>query len=523
MPFFFLYPEKYNSRFGFVQFSKPVQVGVKIRKIGYCKRHVRYRQKINRDDEFIQFCKNRGVKLTGLAYDIVRGNHEQGRKAFMQFDHPECKYDETEIIRSWEMLLSEYAPHVHGRLSPDYKKLFELRTSAGYPWSQYHKNKREACADEDLVCYLDKFVKSRDYIPAFASNTIKREPKKDITDPRVINALSMELTGKGNYLFYDMNEQIHAAGRKHKISSTVGMSKFRLGWNRLYEYLSVFPNAMECDFKKFDKSIDSFMMDLVMNFRFRLFLKPEMKGLMEHLTVFYQHVKHTIVVLENGDILQKSSGNPSGQTNTITDNNIVNALRWMYAWNMLAPDKVYKNYGAWIKHVRLAVCGDDSLITVSDEVKGWFNPTTINALFNSMNWGTKFSSETFKKLIDCEYCSLGFKRFKKYIVPVSIKRDKILCNMAYNTPKVGIEYSYIRACNIRMDVFFNDELYELFDSYARYLQKEKWDEIINGSVGIDDLRNVYKSRMEILDLYCLDDDGDHTYLDESYGSLGFLS
>lgn len=504
------YPKHFRDRMKIKLFKEPVVVGKNktMLLVGRVQRQVRYSQRNFPDYDFVRFCESRGIIVDRSKYDIAHGSIHAGMKSFSKYDRLSPHYDAKSFAQAGKMLTNSYACLPRARLLPGYRDAYDGTTSAGYPWNLLYPNKREAKKSHDLDRYIDNFVRTTSYMPTIAGNTIKEEPKKtakiEIDDLRSIVAMSMEMTAKGNYLFGDMNEKMYQFGREQKLSSIVGLSKYRLGWERLFNRLNRHPNALDYDFKAFDGSVDEESISMVMTVRLGLYsrLTPNLINLVKS---FYTHIVWSLVVLEDGFLVMKSTGQPSGQVNTITDNSMVNEFRWLYAWCVLAPDDM-KNFHSWKLHVEAAFVGDDSIITVSDACAKWFTPERISEVFASQGWGSKGTSLQYRSIFETEFCSLKFERRYGHIVPVLAHPDKVLVSLAFGSKYEGIAYSCLRALAIRTEVFWNQDLFDLLDGYINCLFENHHAELSSHpEIKYDDLCSMRKSNVEILDLYLVPD------------------
>jgi len=477
-------------------------------KLGKVSRFVKYSQREYPDNQFIAFCERRGLDVTTMDYAIAKGSISAGWKAFLKYDRPEPVYDEKAMATAETILYQSYGIVKRSGLCPNYIEMMEKQTSPGYPWSTKHTKKSTAVLDHEVLKYMHKFVHATEYMPAIASNTVKREPKKkakiESNDLRVIMALPMEMSAKGLWLFGDMNENICEAGRRGLISSWVGATKYHLGINDLYHRLNRLPNAMEMDFSSFDGSLDRRTLTTIMNLRLSMY-HPDIitAELVQQVRHYYQNVIHTITVMEDGNLYRKNTGNPSGQYNTITDNSMANELRWLYAWVVNTPPE-YHTLQAFKTHVELVVVGDDSLLTISDDVKMLYNPHTIGKVFLEMKWGAKFAAQQFMKLKDCQFCSMYFRDYGDHIVPVPTNPDKILVSMAFGGEVHNIRATLQRAMGMRMDVFFDQKLFAIFDDYVTMLFEKYADQLkhpVKDEPTLQDLMAMRKSVPELRGLY----------------------
>ncbi len=478
--------------------------------LGRVNKFVKYSQKLYVDYDFVQFVEPLGFQVGKSKYGIARGSWFAGKKAFMKYDREELPYDQKAYVNAVQIVMQSYSVVKKSGFSEDFMQMFEWGTSAGYPWSLKYSSKRKALQDHEVKIYVENFVRNDTSMLCIASNSCKREPKKIEKilndDIRVIMALPLECTAKGYFLFADQNENINNAARIGQISSTVGLSKFSLGWHSLYKRLSKHPNVMELDFSNFDGSIDYLNLEMVMNLRYFLYVSDlQNEETLLHLQHYYTNVLDTVCVLEGGSLFMKHTGNPSGQVNTISDNSIVNEFRWIYAWCLLVPQE-YRTLSAFKQNVELIVCGDDSLLSVSDLIKDFFNPELILPIFRDMNWKPKFSSESFITLSEAQFCSLKFLKLTNgIVVPYPANRDKILTSMAIGAHASGVRASLQRALAIRVDVFFDSYLFKIFDGYVNKLFSQYY-LLLKSTPKVDepaydDLLAMNKSSNEILSMY----------------------
>jgi len=300
-----------------------------------------------------------------------------------------------------------------------------------------------------------------------------------------------------------MNDNIYEAGRNLQVASLVGLAKQRLGWHKVYHRLNKFPNAVDFDFSKFDKTVDRLSFKICMNVRLGMFsnLTPNLIKLVKS---YYRDMINSLIVMEDGNIIYKRSGNSSGQPCTITENNLVNEFRWLYAWCALAPDAEYCNYSHWKENVELCVMGDDSILTVSDDVKSWYNPSAIMKIFSSHGWVSKIGDLQFKKLLDTEFCSLLFRKLPSgMVVPSPKYTGKYITSMLRGSKYNTVGFSCLRALAIRMDAYYNDEVFRLMDGYVQYLFQQYGQELRVGedNLSYEDLVAAYKTAPQIENLY----------------------
>lgn len=108
-------------------------------------------------------------------------------------------------------------------------------------------------------------------------------------------------------------------------------------------------------------------------------------------------------------VFETLSGQPSGNYLTSMINTFVNIASTCYCYLKVAPPE-YSTIDLFDKNVKMNAFGDDNLISVSDDVKGFFNMQTISAAFLE-HLGMVYTDESksindtvpYKSLLDCSY------------------------------------------------------------------------------------------------------------------------
>lgn len=326
----------------------------------------------------------------------------------------------------------------------------------------------------------------------------------------------IEAVSDGNRLFGEQNQNIYQAGRDFLIPSTVGMTKFYRGWNNLYRRLTrngCFKVGMELDYSSFDGSIDFPSFEIVMNLRYSNFVSElQTLELRRRLSNYYRLMMETAVLMETGDLVRKRSGNPSGQVNTITDNSMVNELRWYYAWAIIMP-REYWTYSMFRQHVELIVCGDDSLLSLSDEIVPLFTPEKILVVFTACGWAPKFVSNQVLPIHVLQYCSCYFRWVDGHVVPVPSNSEKLIASLVYGGKKRDVRETLTRLLAIRMDSFYLPKLRSLLESFISELFRDHYSTLCippkEGEYSYDDLKSLYRNVSQMEFLYLSNDDGSY--------------
>jgi hypothetical protein len=204
-------------------------------------------------------------------------------------------------------------------------------------------------------------------------------------------------------LFGPMNENVYDAARLHQIPCTVGLTKYYQGWHRLYLRLTrggKFRLGIELDYSEYDGSITLREMERVANVRYGMLVAILQDAyIQDAIRDCYSEIIHTKILFGSGDLVQKHTGNPSGQPNTIVDNSMVNEFRWYYCWVIIMPIE-FHSLAAFREHCELITCGDDSLIAVSDFAQTIFTPAAIFSVFSAHGWKPKLVRKDTNRFIN---------------------------------------------------------------------------------------------------------------------------
>jgi hypothetical protein len=335
-------------------------------------------------------------------------------------------------------------------------------------------------------------------------------------------------------MFGDQNQKMYDSVHKHW--SFVGGTKFYRGWNKMYNRLSKHPNAFELDESEYDSSLFRELMYGNAEFRWRM-LAPQFRTLenRNRLDNLYREIVESYIVTQDGDVVMKDTGNPSGSFNTIADNTVGLYRLLAYAWIFLCNQQV--TLGLWSQekcdkmstfesfhtHVEAALTGDDNTWTCSDEVVGWFNAKCVSQVW--LQLGVKTTSPCYepRKLIECRFLSAGFRNVGGCIVPIP-EHSKVMGSIAFHNPSPqNPRWSLLRACALRIESFWDDQsrqvisdfIHWLLTNYHELLHSPKDENDPKDIFNFDQVYSVYKTDSEIKALYlCNESSSDECHLSE---------
>jgi len=419
---------------------------------------------------------------------------------FRHMNDSKIDWDFEYCMRNLNQQSSPGMPHSRGfRGAPAFSKK-----------SEYFAHRDGEHARENFADYC-RMITNELYIPCVLYTcAVKKELRKcskiEKDDYRAYCAACVENSMAGNAITYDMNQKFYAAW--HNSASFVGGSPFGGCWHKLFERLSKHPNATEMDVSAWDATLGQFLIESLGRVMWT-FVKMEDRTPLNRTrwNNLFKEIYSSVIVCPNGDLFFKEQGNPSGSFLTIVTNTIIHFMLFCYAWLKLAPENM-RNYIQFCRHVELALCGDDSLMTTSDEVRSWFNMTNITKVWCTLGVNAKVEATGEGKLIDRQFLSQRTLCWKGTYVPFP-DYDKVVSSMLWHTKAhLHVRWSYLKACALRMNSFFEPELQMLFRDYILYLESQFTSELHalpmktrEDPFTWDEVYSVYKSDVEIMHMY----------------------
>jgi len=322
---------------------------------------------------------------------------------------------------------------------------------------------------------------------------------------RTFTAAPIEHSVATNRLCLDMNERFYDS--VHDTWSCVGINKYMYGWTQFYERLNRLPNAFALDQVDYDASLFQFALYGQMEIR-RSYLQNASTEDLIRLEGVYDSIINSVIILENGDVIRKHTGNPSGSSNTVVDNTMILFRLFAYAWIILSKNKDDKNgdsfcsYKAFMEHVEAGLYGDDNTYTTSNDVVDWFTTAAIGEIWTSIGVTTKSESDVPMKLEEVTFLSQGFKRDDNIWYPVP-ETNKILSSILYGSKIDDVRWHYLRACALRIESFGNLECRKIISGYIQYLDIHYKNQLVGVCNGVpfSEIEGVWKSDEYIRMLY----------------------
>lgn len=485
-----------------------------------------------------EFCKEKKL-FVGTAYRGVIPNLNASFKSVSKYDKAQPQLNEKSWALAGEWTKQHFYRHMGGSriLTQDQcVKECDRSTSVGYPMSLEFHTKGEFLDSgpkhmlEDFWNMLGR-EEDRPMRPIWTCSQKRelRAAEKLLENKiRTFTASPVEHSVALNRFCLDMNNKFYLSNGK--TWSFVGASKFLQGWNALFARLAKHPHAYELDESEYDSSL--FAKAMYGQFEIRWEMLAEEHKTMENFLRFkrlYDDVIHSVIVLENGELIQKHTGNPSGSANTIVDNTMILFRLFAYAWIELAEKKfgtanaqsfanamknditqrdyegdVFGNYQDFMSNVEAALNGDDNTFTVSQLCVDWFNPKTIAPIWSGIGVTTKTPCEEPRLLKDVQFLSQGFRYDQGVWLPVP-DTDKVLCSLRWGSTIDDVRWHLMRAYALRIDSWANLECREFIQKYIEWLinhpvYKEQLVGVVN-NMSMSDIDAMYKSNSWCWALY----------------------
>lgn len=402
-----------------------------------------------------------------------------------------AKYDRPQPIgfcrQSWELacswVRSHFGPWVRGSqvLTQD-EAITELEksTSTGFPWNLVYFNKREFLAVPEnldiLTIYWDHITNTPvqwgviidgEYHPIWTCSekvemrSVEKLMKNSI---RTFTAAPIEHTVAATRLCLDFNNKFYST---RDTWSFVGQSKFFCGWDRLEQRMSKHVEGLEFDASSWDASVfDEALLDQ-MNFRYEcLEIEEQTPTNLRRLENIYNEVINSVIVMENGELIMKSTGMPSGFANTIVDNTMILFRVIAYAWIRSCPYPA--TYLDFMEKVEGALNGDDNNLAISRESRTHFNAETISMYVAELGIKFETPNKEFRPVEQLTFLSQEAIKYGSLWLPAP-DTEKVLCSLWWGSDTDDIRWHLLRAAALYVDSWANVKCRKIIGKYIDFV------------------------------------------------------
>lgn len=167
------------------------------------------------------------------------------------------------------------------------------------------------------------------------------------------------------------------------------------------------------------------------------------------------------------NVFQVLTGQPSGNYLTTIINTFVNIAAVCYCYLKIAPPS-HNSITKFSSNVRMNAFGDDNLISVSDEIRDWFNMQTLTIAFKEF-LGMTYTDETktsttipYKPLSACKYLQCNF---------VYNERDNMVVGVR-DPDKIVETLYWIQSTSQSLEEQLFDNVEVVTQEYTRYSREE---------------------------------------------------
>lgn len=418
--------------------------------VGTVLKHAVYKNARGPDPYVQNFMDEIGVTKS-KDWGLPRPNPEAAYLSMKKYDKPITHMSEDEVkdmnlAWSWtEKQFGVYMMNSKVRSQEEVISKLDKRTSPGAPFNVHYKTKKELLeGDEEFAAWLEQDWERLANDPNWTSvwvNSLKEElrpwEKLEQNSLRTFTAGSIDMTVHGNRLFADMNEKLYASHLRS--ASTVGWAPMFGNWHRLMQKLGVFPNGYALDESQYDSSLRAYLMWACARLRWRM-LRPEDQTVenFNRLRTIYRNIVNSLILTQDGVLVMKLGGNPSGSINTISDNTLILYALKSYAWIRTFRKEFptrQPSYQEFEDNVAKALCGDDNTWTVSDWAHKFYNPYKIIDEWKVLGVTTTTDSMEPRKAEELDYLSAHTVYVNGVMCPV-YDREKLITSTLFCTKKL---------------------------------------------------------------------------------------
>jgi hypothetical protein len=417
-------------------------------------------------------------------------------------------FDVPAMTEALEWTLTHFKPHCASTIMSADDCILNMNStsSAGYPANLDYKDKGEAYACPYFRNLIEDDWKEMSQVPVYDFWTCSQKKeirlKEKVNKPRTFTASSAKFAVNSNRLGLDFNQRFYESAGK--TWSFVGSTTYAGGFDRLYRRLNKHPHAFAADGSQYDASLFRQLLLGCAYVRWNCLPSSDRTtDNFERFRSWYANIIYSFIILEDGTITMKDTGNPSGSTNTVVDNTLCLFMLLAYSWIRLHKvNGVDTGYGDYISNVSGALNGDDNILTVSTEKVSLFNLKSIFSILEELN--TVWTSDSLepRQLGEVDFLSHTFVRMYDMWLP-SPDYNRVISSLIYSTSVDDVRWSYLRASALRITSWGSLQCRDTLFDYLHYLDVHFPDKLVGDIKGIpiDEIRSLNKSDLELYSFY----------------------
>lgn len=436
-----------------------------------------------------------------------------------------AKYNKLQYLpwndRAWAFAVSALWTHF-GNIMRDSEEISldsawieaEKQTSPGFPWSLRFQTKDMfyTHGGRNVVeLFYDGLEEATSWVPVWTSS-VKSEvlpTRKVIANTlRTFCASAMEHSLCTSMVCNDQNAKFYAAGKAGEVWSIVGTSKYYRGWNAMAKRFlaNCRTHGIALDFKEYDSSLSVAVLLEVFYLRSQCLKDPRSR---KRLATLYRDIIKSTIVLGDGTLVLKSTGNPSGSQNTTPDNTLAQYLVTVFCIALQMERRGLEfTYSELHEIVAAGMYGDDHLLMGTREFWAWFSVEEFAAdcLHMGMTVAPPDGVWHPRPLSDLTILSQKFlyvPTFRLWVAQPD--SSKIFSSMMCGGTSTDVRMSILRASALFTEAYWQPEVSELLWEYITWALRTKADKCVDGPVTADitwqDIKSCLRSRSQTQSLW----------------------
>lgn len=442
----------------------------------------------NYDDEYVlQWLRAEGDTEKYDKYMVVPRSVLISRKALSRYNKPCVLAPDVrdEYVQCSDWLYREFHC-MKGSVCTSYDDLLtnhlDPSKKPGYPWCLKYIDKQAYWIGPDANFfnkYWDSLETERPIQPfamAFIKEELRETEKVLDNNARTVVAIDVNHLVAHSFFVMDQNIRLKNACLDDN-ASALGLNLFHGGADRLYHYMCPWGDIcclLSIDGKKFDSSFFPLAFDLIYELRYN-FLSTNWRIPVNRVRLFElkKQIYEGLIVDIDGSVYYHWTGNLSGQASTTPDNILKNFMDFVYHYKRNVPPEL-RTYEKFKELTRLAIVGDDVLLSVHPSIQKYFNKVSINRTAPEIGMVYEFEHDEFKRFRDISFIGHRFKLMKipgtdlEMYFP-DIDCQKMRCSMVRFSTEKTLAYSIIRCCGLRNETFACESCRNWFSSLFDFL------------------------------------------------------
>lgn len=349
-----------------------------------------------------------------IQWGLAHPNEEAAYKNIGKYCNDQININEKAFKIAFDFTYKHFYPIMGNSRFMDVKEAIshlDPHSSNGFILNRFY-TKAELKEDPWFVDYVQSIFDNNLVDGSYTclwTSSLKEEtrPLEKLDQNKIRNFLAgpADLTVLCDVVFGEMNDKLYSSPLL--CASAIGLNPFKGGWERAFQKLCKYRhNAVALDESSYDSTLRQVFMLAVRDLR-KLFLHKDYatKSNFSRIDNLYRELIFSLVIMPDGNVCFKVTGNPSGSGNTISDNTLILFMILSYCWIVLTGNTDLRCFE---NNVPLLLCGDDNTFTVSDDFKRNFNPKNISVTMSSIGITTTSEFDDFVDLERVSFLSSSF-------------------------------------------------------------------------------------------------------------------